>query len=94
MNLLDAVMEVHPELCERLRFARDPTAAGGRCRGVFSHCDPATDEWRTRHSVVIEELLSLAFEDVVLSEADRRYVGSRRGREDMVRELATRVPSL
>jgi len=91
MNLLDAVMDVHPELCERVRFTRDPTAAGGRCRGVFSHCDPETGEWRRRHSVAIEELLSRAFKDVVLSEADRRYVYSRRGREDMVRQLATRV---
>jgi phage/plasmid-associated DNA primase len=97
--LVHAVLEADPKLREMIKFA--PASKTGNCNGLYC-CDPATSVWAQQHNVAIEEMLMAVFgasgaaagvaaSSVVLTDAERKHVESRRGRGDMVHMLAAKV---
>lgn len=91
-QLAVVLVREYPVLKERVKFA--PDARTANCNGLF-YCDPGTNVWAKRHNAVFEQMLIDMFRSDklkdTLSPSDRRHVESRRGRNDMLYSIATKV---
>jgi hypothetical protein len=88
-DLAKALITAAPELKERIRFSPDD-AKSGNCNGMY-YCDNNCNVWTQRHNVVLESLIVKKFADIDITDADRRHVQSRRGRNDILYCIADEV---
>jgi hypothetical protein len=87
--LINIAITTNPELINRVRFS--PDAKSTSESGLF-YCDPATNIWRQRHSVVIEELIAVTFRNMQsIGQTEKHHVLSKKGRGDMLHLLKGKV---
>ena len=81
-------MEHNPELAAQFKFS--PDAKSASCNGLY-RCDPDTHLWVQVHNTCVESVLREGFASIQgLGPDDRRFIGTRRGIQDLRYELGGR----
>ncbi|PNH06378.1 hypothetical protein TSOC_007250 [Tetrabaena socialis] len=89
-DLVQLVIQTHPEAFARIAFA--PDVKSSNCNGLF-FCDKDTNVWSQEHNGTMEEKVMSLFKSLSmeLTEKELHYVASRRGRADMLHIVACKL---
>jgi phage/plasmid-associated DNA primase len=88
-DIIECVLAANSDFRYRVRCSVSSKSVNSN--GLY-YCSPETNVWDQIHNMYMEELLSVIFQHTDdMNAVEKKYVRSRRGREDAVRVLAAKV---